>query len=310
MTLIQPPLMVTGGTHPARSMRMMIRDLSHGSQGITEGGDLRVSPTTTPGPGVRVGTGSAVVAGATWGQGSYTQANSGDQVVPIAPTGGTGRTDLLCLRVEDPEFEGSRDPARDDIGYFHVIPGVSATTVAPPAGMSAIPLARITQPPNCATVTAAMITDLRKIANPRRDRQLNTIIGFPYSALPEQSGVWQDNWPPNAVVQTDVPAWATRANLVATLTGAQVSGETFFGLRLRWGASWISNEYPVDTDTITWASRITAVVADSPALSPDFRGKRQELRLQGGRYNNVQGGANVNSSTAVVFDVEFVEGTY
>jgi hypothetical protein len=36
MTLIQPPMMVNGGIHPARTMRMMIRDLSRGSQGATE----------------------------------------------------------------------------------------------------------------------------------------------------------------------------------------------------------------------------------------------------------------------------------
>ncbi|GAA2084426.1 hypothetical protein GCM10009759_03450 [Kitasatospora saccharophila] len=309
MTLIQPPLMVTGGTHPARSMRMMIRDLSHGSQGITEGDDLRVSPTTTPGPGVRVGTGSAVVAGATWGQGSYTQYNNGDQVVPIAPTGGTGRTDLLCLRVEDPEFEGSRDPGRDDIGYFHVIPGVSATTTAPPAGMSAIPLARITQPPNCATITASMITDLRKVANPRRERKLSTIIGFPYTVLPAQWGVWQDNWPPNATAQIDIPTWATKANLIATLTGIRVMGETFFGLRLKWGA-WISREFQVDTDTITYASKYTAMVADNPDITAAMRGTRQELRLQGGRYNNANGNADVADGTALIFDVEFVESAY
>ncbi len=309
MTLIQPPLMVTGGTHPARSMRMMIRDLSHGSQGITEGGDLRVSPTSTPGPGVRVGNGSAVVAGATWGQGSYTQYNAGDQVVPIAPTGGTGRSDLLVLRVEDPEFEGSRDPSKDDIGYFHVIPGVSATTTAPPPGMSAIPLARITQPPNCATITAAMITDLRKVANPRRERSLQTIIGFPYTVLPPQWGVWQDNWPPNATAQINIPAWATKAHLIATLTGIRVMGETFFGLRLKWG-SWISREFQVDTDTITYASKYTAMVADNPDVTAAMRGTWQELRLQGGRYNNANGNADVADGTALIFDVEFVESAY
>ncbi|MFD7639584.1 hypothetical protein ACFV4P_02930 [Kitasatospora sp. NPDC059795] len=310
MTLIQPPLMVTGGTHPARALRMMVRDLSHGAQGITEGGDLKVAPTSTPGPGVRVGSGSAVIAGATWGQGSYTQANSGDHVVPIAPTGGTGRTDLLVLRVEDPEFEGNRDPARDDIGYLHVIPGVSATTTAPPSGMTAIPLARITLPANCATVTAAMITDLRKVANPRRDRSLQQIIGFPYSVLPPASGVWQTNWPPDARVYTDVPIWATRANVVATFTGVRVFGETFFGVRLKWSDGWLSNEYQVDMDTTTFASRTTVMVADSPYLDPSFRGKKQELRLQAGRYNDAKGNADVDRSTAITFDVEFIESAY
>ncbi|MEU2592377.1 hypothetical protein ABZ649_04660 [Streptomyces albidoflavus] len=174
MALIQPPLMVTGGTHPARTMRMMIRDLARGSQGVTEGNDMRVWPLSTPGSGVRISDGSGIVRGAAWGQGSYTQYNVGDALVPIAPTGAAGRNDLVVLRVEDPEYEGNRDPAGDDIGYFHVIPGVSATATEPPAGMTAIPLARVALPANTATVTAAMITDLRKIANPRRERRLHS----------------------------------------------------------------------------------------------------------------------------------------
>ncbi|MGF1427272.1 hypothetical protein [Kitasatospora sp. LaBMicrA B282] len=103
-------------------MRMMIRDVSRGSQGITEGGDLKVSALTTPGPAVRVGPGSAVIRGAAWGQGSCTQANAGDSVEPIVPTGAQERIDLIVLRIEDPEYEGNRDPDKDDIGYIHASP--------------------------------------------------------------------------------------------------------------------------------------------------------------------------------------------
>ncbi|WP_033819781.1 hypothetical protein [Kitasatospora sp. MBT63] len=307
MTLIQPPMMVNGGTHPARAFRMMVRDLARGSQGVTEGEDLKVRSTATPGAAVRVGDGSAIVRGATWGQGSYTQYNVGDALVPIAPTGGTRRSDLVLLRVEDPEYEGTRNPATQDIGYFHVIPNVPANTTAPPPGMTGIPLARIDLPPNCATVTDALITDLRSIANPRRQRQLQTINGFPYSQLPSQSGVWQDDWPPNGRVFTDVPAWATASNVTATLTGIRVWGETYFGVRMKWG-DWIGTEYQVDTDTITYVSRNSVMASDSPALAPYFRGRTQELRLQAGRYNNANGGGDVSGSTALIFDVEFIEG--
>lgn len=176
--------------------------------------------------------------------------------------------------------------------------------------MTAIPLARITQPPNCATVTDSMITDLRRIANPRRDRKLHTINGFPYSALPEQAGVWQDDWPPNAKVITDVPIWATTANVVATLSGVRVWGESFFGVRLRWGSGWHGNEYQVDTDTITYMSKINVIASDAPYLDSNFRGRPQELRLQCGRYNEAKGGGDVSASTALIFDVEFIEGVY
>ncbi|GAA2136673.1 hypothetical protein GCM10009760_16320 [Kitasatospora kazusensis] len=310
MTLIQPPMMVHGGTHPARAFRMMVRDLARGSQGVTEGNDLKVSSTATPGAGVRVGDGSAVVRGATFGQGAYTQYNVGDASVPIAPTAGTGRSDLLCLRVEDPEYEGGRNPATDQIGYFHVIPNVPATTSTPPTGMTAIPLARITLPPNCATVTDAMITDLRQIANPRRERKLQIINGFTPSVFPADAGVWQPNWPPNGVVNVDVPAWAVSANFVTTLAGLRVYGETFIGFRNNWAGA-PGAEFQVDTDTITAYSNVNVLASDTPRITAPMRGTRQQLRLQGGRYNWwAKGGAEVNSSTALIFDTEFLEGVY
>lgn len=48
MTLINPPLLTHGGTHAARAFRMMVRDLARGSQGVTEGNDLKVSQQATP----------------------------------------------------------------------------------------------------------------------------------------------------------------------------------------------------------------------------------------------------------------------
>ena len=309
MTLIQPPLMVTGGVHPARAMRMMIRDLSRGSQGVTEGGDLKVRQTSTPEAGVRVGNGSAIVRGSSWGQGSYTQYNTGDASVPIAPTGGTGRTDLLCLRVEDPEYEGNRNPATDDVGYFHVIPGVSATATAAPAGMTAVPLARITLPPNTATVTDAMITDLRQIATPRRERRVRLIGGFGYVPIGPQVGVWQPNWPGGAVVSFDVPAWATQASVVSSLHGLRISGEVYVGFRQVIGAV-IGNEAQMDTDAVTGWSRASITMVDTFLWKPEQRGTEQTLTVQAGRYNASAGNIDVNGNTTMVTDVDFVEGVY
>ncbi|MFF8769060.1 hypothetical protein [Kitasatospora sp. NPDC015120] len=309
MTLIQPPLMVTGGIHPARALRMMIRDLSSGSQGITEGGDLKVRATPTPGPGVRVGNGSAIIRGNVFGQGSYTQYNSGDHPVPIAPTGATGRSDLLCLRVEDPEYEGNRNPAADDIGYFHVIPGVSATTTTVPPGMTAIPLARITQPPNCQTITDAMITDLRRIANPRSEHRVCTIGGFGYAPIGDEVGVWQENWPSGARVSFDVPYWATQASVITSLHGLRVSGSVFIGFR-QTIAGVIGNEAQMDTDSVSYVSRNDITMVDQFWWRPEQRGTTQTLTVQAGRYDHSKGSIDVNGNTTMVTTVNFTEGIY
>ncbi|MFJ4791733.1 hypothetical protein [Kitasatospora purpeofusca] len=307
--LIQPPLMVTGGIHPARALRMMVRDLSRGSQGITEGGDLKVRATATPGPGVRVGNGSAIIRGSVFGQGSYTQYNSGDHPVPIAPTGGTGRTDLICLRVEDPEYEGNRDPIKDDVGYFHVIPNVSATTTTVPPGMTAIPLARVTQPPNCQTITDSMITDLRQLANPRRERRVRTIGAFGWSPIGDQVGVWQENWPTGAKVAFDVPSWATEASVVTTLHGLRVSGSVFIGFR-QVIAGVIGNEAQMDTDAVSFMSRNDITMVDQFWWKPEQRGTTQTLTVQAGRYDPSAGSIDVNGNTTMVTDIDFVEGVY
>nr|BEK65688.1 hypothetical protein KPHV_29150 [Kitasatospora purpeofusca] len=307
--LIQPPLMVTGGIHPARALRMMIRDLSRGSQGITEGGDLKVRATATPGPGVRIGNGSAIVRGNVFGQGSYTQYNAGDHPVPIAPTGGTGRTDLICLRVEDPEYEGNRNPLTDDVGYFHVIPGVSATTTAVPPGMTAIPLARITQPPNCQTITDSMITDLRQLANPRRERRVRTIAGFGWSPIGDQVGVWQETWPTGAKTSFDVPSWATQATIVTSLHGLRVTGSVFIGFR-QTIADAIGNEAQMDTDAVSFMSRNDITMVDTFWWRPEQRGTTQTLTVQAGRYDHSAGSIDVNGNTSLVTDIDFVEGVY
>ncbi|WP_460060954.1 hypothetical protein [Streptomyces sp. YKOK-I1] len=70
-------------------------------------------------------------------QGSYPQYNVGDATVPPARRG--------------PEYEGTRATEADEIGSFHVVSKVSATT-AVPSGMPAVPLARVDVPANTTVI--------------------------------------------------------------------------------------------------------------------------------------------------------------
>ncbi|GHJ34370.1 hypothetical protein TPA0910_88030 [Streptomyces hygroscopicus subsp. sporocinereus] len=107
MALNPTPIATTGATHTAQQFRMMIRDLSRANEGITEGDHLKVTALSTPGGGVQIADGSAVIIGRVSPvQGSYSAYNIGvDTSVTISPTGGTGRSDMIVLRVEDPEYE-------------------------------------------------------------------------------------------------------------------------------------------------------------------------------------------------------------
>lgn len=308
MALTQPPLLTHGGTHSARAFRMMIRNLAAGAAGINEGTDLKATPLPTPGAGIQVGDGSAIIRGAAWGQGSYTQHNVGPAEVPIAPTGGSERSDLVCLRVEDPEYEGTRDPATDDIGYFHVVSNVSPTTTQPPAGMTAVPLARLDLPANTSIVTAAMIKDLRQIANPRRDRRLHSAYPSSLDELPVRVGQWV-TWPPQARWTIDVPAWAARCILTVTIGG----------LRLTAGNIWTSSRAvfgerqgqvtSIDDNQTGANRRATEMIADTFSVPAAYRGTSRVLYLQ--MYHNRAedtGRISVNGSTSIVADLEFTEG--
>ncbi|MFF7469887.1 hypothetical protein [Streptomyces sp. NPDC008092] len=307
MALIQPPMLTHGGTHPARAFRMMVRDLASGNQGVTEGNDLKVREWTTPGAGVRVGDGSAVVTGAAWGQGSYTQYNVGDAIVPIAPTGSSARSDLLCLRVEDPEYEGNRDPAADEIGYFHVVSGVSTTAKAVPAGMTAIPLARLDIPANTATITSAMVTDLRLIANPRRERTLYTAYPSTLNRLVAQNGQWY-NWPAAARWKVPIPSWATSAKLLVTLAGLRLSeSDVFANMQTSLGTD-TGQTTAIDDDQGANIRRNTVVLADTITLAAALRGTTQDLFVRTQPSKSEWGNLGVDAATSLIADVEFTEG--
>ncbi|MDT9689540.1 hypothetical protein Q5762_14565 [Streptomyces sp. P9(2023)] len=306
MTLVQPPMMVHGGNHPARAMRLMIRDLARGRQGVAEAGDLKVRPLEAPGPGVRVGDGSALIHGARPWQGAYTQSNIGDAVVDVPPSGPFARTDLLVLRIEDPEFEGERDPRTQDIGYFHLIKDIGNEATPAPRGMTAIPLARITLPRNTAAVTAEMITDLRRIANPRTERTLRTVHPDNTEKVPGKHGHWAA-WPKDAAWDVNVPTWATKATIVITLSGLRAeAGSIYAELRMRLGER--SSKPTVVDDDGTTTRRATVVLADTLAVPPAYRGTRQHLVVQINQIDKYgDGDLSVAKGTTVTADIEFTE---
>ncbi|WP_424216990.1 hypothetical protein ACN20G_33390 (plasmid) [Streptomyces sp. BI20] len=308
MTLINPPLLTHGGTHSARAFRMMIRDLARGSQGVTEGDDLRVSAATTPGASVVVADGSAVVLGAQPAQGAYTQYNVGPAVVPIAPTGAAARSDLIVLRVEDPEYEGTRLPDRDDIGYFHVVPNVPRTTTSAPAGMTAVSLARVDLPASTAVVTAAMVTDLRKVANPRLTRRLATASPLKDEVNKGGVGDWVD-WPSVGKWAVAVPEWAVTARIIVTLSGLQVLGPVHAWATFRLGTVEAQGVI-VHDGAPSGDVRVQVIVADTLTVPKALRGTTQTVQTM--LMFKTTPGASVEADTAttLICDVEFEEGVY
>jgi hypothetical protein len=309
MALIQPPLMVNGAVHSAQIMRMMARNLARASQGVVEGDDLKVTQMTTPGAGVSVLDGASIITGATSrSQGSYTLFNVGAATVPIAPTGASARYDLICLRVEDPEYEGTKNPASEDIGYFQVIPGVTSTTVAPPAGYSAIALARVAIPANTQTITNSMITDLRRVANPRRERVLHTAFPASRTQITTKDGKWHD-WPTMARWSIAVPSWAVSAKVIITVAGARFYTNDVYGKMQTVLGTVEGDDTIIDDDEGNRVRRHTIVIADSLTVPAAMRGTMQTLKLQTA-LSGEGGDVSVDAGTSLIADVEFTEGTF
>lgn len=311
MTLVQAPLLTSGASHSAQTFRMMLRDLARGSEGVTEGNDLKVTALATPGSSVQIGDGSGVIKGrfTTW-QGHYTAYNIGTATVPIASTGSTGRTDMVVLRVLDPAYEGSLNPATDQICFFDVISNVSSTATSPPAGYSAIPLARITIPSSTSTITDSMITDLRKIANPRRETGLYTESPASISTgITGTSGTYSyfstaNGW------SISVPSWATTMKINLQVGQLRYDTNNFFGyLRATFGLALTMQQVALDDNQGTGVRRGTVVAGDTLTIPWSYRATTQTLRVQAaGGASNGGGKVYVDASTTLIAAVEFIEG--
>jgi hypothetical protein len=315
MALNPTPIATTGAMHTAQQFRMMIRDLSRANEGITEGDHLKVTALSTPGGGVQIADGSAVIIGRVSSvQGSYSAYNIGvDTSVTISPTGGTGRSDMVILRVEDPEYEGTRDPATDPIVFFEVVSNVGSSATTVPSGYSAIPLARIDIPASTATITNTMIKDLRKVANPRRDRIL-----YPYYAqdpLVEISGT-SETWKthPNLTMATiAVPSWATTAKIVFTISGVRLADGNIWGnFRFMLGSVEAAEYVGIDDNQGTAARRNTVQMVETIDLTTTagaaMRGTNQPFYSRMRTRSSNAGKIGVDATTTFNIDVEFTEG--
>lgn len=307
MSLFPRPILTNGATHSAQQFRLLVRDLARSAEGVTEGDDLKVTQRSTPGAGVSVSDGSGVIQGRVNAyQGHYEICNTGSDDVDIASTSASPRSDMLIVRVEDPEYEGTLNPATDAVCYFQVISGVSSSATAIPDGRTGIPLARIDIPASTSTITNAMVTDLRKVANPRRER---TRYLYSPSSLTEYSGdgVYRTLGGTGAPWTIPVPSWASKAIISVDVAGLRLSTNPIFGqVRFLFGASLTGQSVNID-DNATGVRRITAMTADTLTIPSAYRGTNQILTPQFTGQTGYGGKIGYDAATTLLADVEFLE---
>ncbi|OEJ21121.1 hypothetical protein [Streptomyces subrutilus] len=313
------PWFVEGAAeHSSEVTRLLAYSAFGGAEGIVGPSDLRVQALSSPAAAVRVGVGACAITNRAPG-GAYqayaARLPTADQVA-VAATGVTARSDLVVARIENPHSQGEswplpNDPKAGPYVFTRIISGVPKTTtsieqVRP--GDSAITLARIDLPPNTSSVTGAMITDLREMVQPRRERRIYPLFTANAEFLFPEDGSWHD-WPNVARVNIRIPKWATRAQLVTTIGGlglfnALVRAEVqhFLGSSI-WGGSPTT----IDDDQGGGARRLTQVVASTINIPPAMRGTMQPLFLKTWMSTDHTGDLRVDNRSAIVHDVEFQE---
>lgn len=308
MTLLPRPILINGASHPAQQFRLLVADLARDNEGITRGTDLKVTQLGTPGGSVQVATGTAVVRGRVNAfQGSYACANTSSSTVSISPTAGAGRSDMLILRVEDPEHEGSIDPATGNVCYFQVISNVASNATTIPDGRTGIPLARIDIPASTATITNAMIVDIRQIANPRTERKLWTQAPASLSTVITGTAGTYSYFSTAAGWNIPIPAWASVAKIRLDIGGLRLTTGAVFGdASATFGASLSMQAVNIDDNQST-TRRITHLNADTLTIPDAYRGTTQVLRARARGVAGNAGGISVDTASVLIADVAFEE---
>lgn len=323
------PWFVGGGAqHSPEVARLLAYASTSGAEGVVEPASLRVSAQSTPNGTVAVRPGAALILNryAGGGQQTYVLRNATSTSVTIPATGsGGGRTDAIIARVLDPQYEGSApsDPVTFQYSRLERIGSVPGNlTRVEQLGLSypAVLLAKVTIPASTGTITNGMITDLREVAIPRRQRLLFAYaltssdgVQTLYSGDEQGQAFPQDR----AEWRVDVPSWATRVNIAAMWGGVKFDPQPGGN----WGDAWVrvgalSDSDGFNTQSTRWdtSDRMSGVfrepwhVAASRWVPAGLRGKNIPVYL---RAKSVQGAAagrpQLDAASSISLDIEFVE---
>ncbi len=309
MTLLQPALLTDGGSHPAALVRRFQQMVALGNEGIDEGADLKVRQTATASTSIIIGPGNGVVRGrASATQGTYFVSNPDDHTKGpgVVPSVASVQHYLVVLRVADPAFEGTADPNLNMNTIEVVSTTLGGTTLT--AGTTGIVLARLEVPADTTTITNAMIVDLRKMANPRRQRTLTPVFIPTTPVDPLEAAVdVRENWPDAATLSVSIPIWATFMFVMTTISGVSTrTGNTHGDSRTLVGTA-ATQAIAWNHDWVGTTQRITVISGGRFNIAAAARGTTQTMRTDAVRRNTT-GTLEANGGTTVFFDYEFVEG--
>lgn len=328
MTLLNAPFAVDGARTKAGLARAATYAASSGRSGVVRPLDLKVYPLDVPGNGIRIAGGNATVVNGyqSTPRESYTISNAGthtvlstDMPAPVPQT----MYYLVCIVVGDLEFNQAGHPFMPpsltpeqamDFSYVRpvILPCGAGTTNFDQLGKTypGIALARLEVPPSTATITSAMITDLRQLPTARSQRVLIPLDPPDGHAI-QGAGEWID-WPPDVYATVQVPDWATHVTMTATATGVRNLGTAYGDLRVLFGGhAGPTTLYTMPNIDMLDEGTSTHMMTFEMDIS-QYAGTIQTLRLNGRRNPDGAppgplGYILTYPGTHFIFDLQFTE---
>jgi hypothetical protein len=292
-----------GGHHQAEDVRIGVVQAAGKLEGVGGINDLAPTATGTSG-NVTVAGGACYITGDdSVFQGMYCLINSGNELVAIAPTGGSSRKDIIVARVQDPQYVGSADPDSNAAAIV-AISGTSAAYPAVPS--SAVLIAYVDIPASTSLITQGMITDKRTLAQPRSTRQLVVVQPAGTYAIPTglTPALWPGTGPGSALA---IPTWCSWVTIKVDVAGIlNTSGASLAaGIRATVGgtAGLIQSQDTAIASGIN-SERISTVVAYDGVMPSAYRGTTQNFYTTA--YHPT-GSAQSDAWTTIVWDITFKE---
>jgi hypothetical protein len=316
------PWAISGSQLDTYVMREFAFMALQGARGVALTGHGKVTALGSPSGNVNVAAGGITTPNVQSTRGEqYVGQIASDTVLPIPPTSGSGRSDLIIATFIDPDYapwQPSGSPGAPNTStlfgpYFipERIPCTSTTTKASQVvSYSAVELARIDIPASTTNITNAMITDLRKLARPR--------VAFAQGV--QQGPGSQENvlvtdttyktFPSNTLAVT-VPDWATNCLTEVKLENILADGSGDLLMRLNFGGLFstdVAFDYNAPAGTPSnWTEGVPmSVFGDVDVRS--LQGQTVVLGTQAKRtFTGNTGALYVRSTERVKFDLRFYE---
>lgn len=325
-------LSIDGGRHTGSLLRLLAYAAVGGNEGVVTAVDCKVHALNAgAGPAVEIDAGGVVIRNrfANVLNQSYVANNRAISRLDVTASGAGGRSDLVIVKLKDPQYQGSGIVGTDDPATFQyvdpiIIENVPAGTKDAAAlnlGYPAYALARIDLLPNTTNVTNGMIVNLRQPVNPVHDpNEARTVrVWTPPVAPVDLLAVHTvRQWFPKTNELIYCPKWATRCTAIVSINGLLLHGERCFGdVRVEYGwnndtellATQATGFHHEDDIPVEDDSRQTLIVAGSFAVPASFRDKAHYVRTGG-----VMAASRTNDSwvrqdqwSTVVVDLQFEE---